>query len=115
MPDSLSTPGSGQFKLLDELAEEFAAQNRRGERPSLTEYTNRYPELADAIRDLFPAMVEIHCVEDEWSNLTGTGPARGCPAATAARGRLPDRPGDWTRRDGDRLRSRAVVAGPANR
>ncbi len=73
MPDSSSTPGSGQFKLLDELAEEFAARNRRGERPSLTEYTDRYPELAGAIRDLFPALVEIHFVEDERPQPAGTG------------------------------------------
>ena len=45
--------------LLDRLAEEFAARFRRGERPSLKEYTDRYPELADEIRELFPAMVEV--------------------------------------------------------
>jgi serine/threonine-protein kinase len=41
---------------LDRLAEEFAQRYRRGERPSLTEYTQKYPELADQIRDLFPAL-----------------------------------------------------------
>ena len=39
------------------LAEEFVERQRRGERPSLTEYTGRYPELAEEIRDLFPALV----------------------------------------------------------
>jgi len=43
--------------VFNELAYEFAERFRRGERPSLTEYTNRYPELADEIRDLFPALV----------------------------------------------------------
>ncbi|MFI5459094.1 MAG: protein kinase [Isosphaerales bacterium] len=45
--------------LLNELAYEFAERFRRGERPSLTEYTARYPDLAAEIRDLFPAMVVI--------------------------------------------------------
>src|SRR5262249_36804636 len=41
---------------LEELAAEFADRLRRGERPSLTEYTEQYPELAGDIRDLFPAL-----------------------------------------------------------
>jgi WD40 repeat protein/serine/threonine protein kinase/tetratricopeptide (TPR) repeat protein len=44
---------------LEEVAEEFLERHRRGERPPLTEYTARYPDLADAIRDLFPALVQI--------------------------------------------------------
>jgi eukaryotic-like serine/threonine-protein kinase len=81
MSNSSSTPGSGRFKLLDELAEEFAARNRRGEKPTLKEYTDRYPELAEAIRDLFPAMAEIQCVEDGWAQATGPGPSQPAEAA----------------------------------
>src|SRR5256885_65960 len=44
---------------VEKLAEEFAERYRRGERPSLTEYTARHPELADEICDLFPALVEM--------------------------------------------------------
>jgi eukaryotic-like serine/threonine-protein kinase len=40
-----------------ELAEEFVARYRRGERPSLTEYTQKHPELAERIRKVFPMMV----------------------------------------------------------
>jgi serine/threonine protein kinase/WD40 repeat protein/Tfp pilus assembly protein PilF len=39
------------------LAEAFLARYRRGERPSVTEYAEKYPELAEQIRDLFPALV----------------------------------------------------------
>ncbi len=35
------------------------ARIRRGERPALEEYIDRYPELADDIRDLFPALVKV--------------------------------------------------------
>src|SRR6266542_1345435 len=38
------------------LAEEFAQRCRLGERPSLSEYTQNYPHLADEIRDVFPAL-----------------------------------------------------------
>jgi serine/threonine protein kinase/WD40 repeat protein len=50
---------SGKYELLDKLAEEFAERFRRGERPSLQEYIDRHPDLADDIRELFPAMVEM--------------------------------------------------------
>jgi eukaryotic-like serine/threonine-protein kinase len=46
-----------QRNPIDELAEQFAQRLRRGERPALTEYVRQYPELADEIRELFPALV----------------------------------------------------------
>ncbi len=54
----MSDTGSGQ-DVLNALAHEFAQRYRHGERPSLTEYANRYPELEAQIRDLFPALVVI--------------------------------------------------------
>ena len=47
---------------VEALAEEFVERFRRGERPALSEYTMRYPELADDIRDLFPALVMLEDV-----------------------------------------------------
>src|SRR5205809_6343073 len=41
---------------LDQLAEEFAQRRRRGETPSLTEYSARFSHLAEEIRELFPAL-----------------------------------------------------------
>jgi eukaryotic-like serine/threonine-protein kinase len=43
--------------LLVAIAEEFADRYRRGERPALSEYTDKHPDLAERIRELFPAMV----------------------------------------------------------
>jgi serine/threonine protein kinase len=45
---------------LDALAEEFTARWRNGERPSIDEYADRYPQLANQIRRLFEpiAMIE---------------------------------------------------------
>src|SRR5215831_9640709 len=46
-------------QLLNQLADEFAIRHRAGERPSLQEYCDRHPDLADDIRSLFPALVEL--------------------------------------------------------
>jgi serine/threonine protein kinase/WD40 repeat protein len=42
---------------VEELAESFLRRYRAGERPSLTEYVSRHPELAEEIRQLFPALI----------------------------------------------------------
>jgi serine/threonine protein kinase/WD40 repeat protein len=60
----MSDSDSEHVGLLDRLAEEFAERFRRGERPALAEYTDRYPELADDIRELFPAMVKVELADE---------------------------------------------------
>jgi eukaryotic-like serine/threonine-protein kinase len=64
MADKVSD-SSANYVLLTRLADEFAARYRAGERPPLEEYIQRYPELADDIRELFPAMVEIEQVRED--------------------------------------------------
>jgi hypothetical protein len=49
------TDPSSERDPVEVLAEEFVERHRRGERPSLTEYADKYPDLADDIRELFPA------------------------------------------------------------
>jgi WD40 repeat protein/serine/threonine protein kinase/tetratricopeptide (TPR) repeat protein len=66
------TDSSGERNPVELLAEDFIARKRRGEKPSLTEYTEKYPELADDIRDLFPALVMMEDLGD--SDLASTGP-----------------------------------------
>ncbi len=51
------TSRKSAVNLLDQLAEQYAERCRRGERPDLQECIGWYPELADEIRDLFPALV----------------------------------------------------------
>src|SRR5262249_5048582 len=53
---TMTAPGSDR-EPVERLAEEFADRYRRGERPSLTEYVQRYPDLGQEIRELFPALV----------------------------------------------------------
>ncbi len=73
---------------LDGIAEEFLGRFRRGERPSLTEYVKAHPNLADDIRELFPALVELEAMK--------SGPRANTREETM-RGRdpVPDRLGDY--------------------
>ena len=44
---------------IEQLADSFIARFRAGERPSIEEYAAKYPDLADDIRELLPALVEL--------------------------------------------------------
>src|SRR6516165_7669670 len=68
MSTNISSADYGRF---EELAEEFAARFRRGERPSLQEYIDRCPDLADEIRELFPALVEVERIKEDQSERPG--------------------------------------------
>jgi eukaryotic-like serine/threonine-protein kinase len=70
------------------LAEEFLERHRRGERPSLEEYTAKHPELADEIRAAFPALLALEELKPPAGDATG-------PYAADANGRQPDRLGDY--------------------
>ncbi len=85
MSESTSGPD-----LFNRLADEFAERYRRGERPPLGEYTDRYPELAEQIRELFPALVAIEQFGSEAD--PATGPTAPRPAAA---GPIPERLGDY--------------------
>jgi serine/threonine protein kinase/WD40 repeat protein/Tfp pilus assembly protein PilF len=61
----MADSGSERCEVIDQLAEEFAARYRRGERPALQEYLDRYPELAGDIRALFPALVQMEQVKED--------------------------------------------------
>jgi len=51
----MSTSGD-QRKPIEVLAEELLERRRRGEKPNLQEYIDRYPSMADEIRDRFTAV-----------------------------------------------------------
>src|SRR4051794_24396920 len=79
MIESSSTPDP-----LDELAEEFVERHRRGERPPLSEFVARHPELAVEIRELFPALVTLERLKPVSGDLT----ARNGPCDAAGRAEL---------------------------
>ena len=93
--------GSEDFNLLDRLAEEFAERVRRGDRPTLKEFTDRYPDLADAIRELFPALDKVERADGHRQGDGGADDSLG--ANLPSRARLADSP-DHVRRDRPRGR-----------
>jgi WD40 repeat protein/serine/threonine protein kinase len=76
---------------IEQLAEEFLARHRRGERPTLTEYAERYPQYADQIRRLFPALAKMEQLKP--ASGEGTGPHN--PWTSRAAGFQLDRLGDY--------------------
>jgi tetratricopeptide (TPR) repeat protein/tRNA A-37 threonylcarbamoyl transferase component Bud32 len=68
--------------LVDELAEEFAHRWRAGERPSVAEYVERYPQVAAEILAVLPAVVMMEQLK----------PRREDAESPAAPASWPDRP-----------------------
>jgi WD40 repeat protein/serine/threonine protein kinase len=66
-PDPESDP-------VEELAQAFLSRLRNGERPSIEDYARRHPELAEQIREVFPAMLALERLK----------PPRSSPAARPA-------------------------------
>ncbi|MFO0959500.1 MAG: serine/threonine protein kinase, partial [Isosphaeraceae bacterium] len=60
-----ASSGTRDYGRFDELAREYAERSRRGERPNLQEYIDRLPEMADAIREKFPALAAADQAEGD--------------------------------------------------
>jgi serine/threonine protein kinase len=56
MSDDLRESADVDRHPLDVVAEEFARSCRAGEHPSVSDYAQRHPELADELRDLLPSI-----------------------------------------------------------
>ena len=91
---SIGTIPPSEDDGLGPVVESFLERLRRGERPSLTELINRNPDLADQLRELIPALVEME-------HLGGpAGPLdrprlEGAGRSGAGGGPLPERLGDY--------------------
>jgi eukaryotic-like serine/threonine-protein kinase len=78
------TEPAGDRDPLDEIAESFVQRYRQGERPALTDYIARHPQLAEEIEELFPALVMMEEVAADESGRSSSPVAR-----------VPDRLGDY--------------------
>jgi hypothetical protein len=78
---------------IEVMAESFLERFRRGERPSIEEYAAKYPELADEIRELLPALVQLE--RDMSVDGAVTGSLQAGPRAATLRG-APRQLGDYT-------------------
>src|SRR5215472_7493303 len=68
---------SSKSPLVLELAEEFLARYRQGQRPTLQEYIDHHPDLVAEIKEVFPAMALMENIALADESLAGeaTGPA----------------------------------------
>ncbi len=64
------------------LADAFLTRYRRGERPTVSDYTPRHPDLADEIRDLFPALLLLQEGGSPDPTVPQPAPCRGVSATT---------------------------------
>src|SRR5205823_2393439 len=87
---AVMTPSKVSHPTIEQLAEEFLQRYRRGERPALAEYTTRYPELAEDIRDVFPALVLV-----EEAGPQELGRAAAFRGRVTADGKVPQQLGDY--------------------
>jgi WD40 repeat protein/serine/threonine protein kinase len=85
MSESLS-----KYEPVEQLAEEFLARYRSGERPSLSEYTRKYPDLAPLIREYFPAMVVMEELGSVGSQASDT-----LPRTVMEGGKIPQQLGEY--------------------
>ena len=101
-----STPAPDD-DLLGPILESFVHRFRGGERPSLTDLIARHPELAEQIRELVPALVDLEQLAGSPGGPGGL--ARPWPASAFTRdegpfaravGRLSHPSPDRRRRDG---------------
>jgi serine/threonine protein kinase/WD40 repeat protein len=75
---------------VERVAEEFLQRHRRGERPALREYEERYPDLAEQIRALFPTLLLLERLPPAPAGRPG--PEGGTPPPVPL---LPERLGDY--------------------
>jgi serine/threonine protein kinase/tetratricopeptide (TPR) repeat protein len=95
-----ATPSSEDRDPIELLADSFIARFRSGERPSIDEYASKYPELADEIRAILPALVELELNQSPGGTATGN-----------VQGSAPDHAGAAPRVLGDYLILREIGRG----
>ncbi len=83
-------PASDERNPVEVLAEEFLDRKRRGEQPTLEEYAQRYPDLAERIHALFPALLMMEDLGESSGTTTGALAAGSAAIAGVALQRLGD-------------------------
>ncbi len=63
---------SDQQHLVDRLVEEFMDRQQKGEAPSIDEYCERHPEVAEEIREVFEALMMVEDLKPDSQDESGT-------------------------------------------
>jgi serine/threonine-protein kinase len=57
---------------VEQLADEFLARCKRGEKPTIQEYCDRHPDLAGEIRDVFEAVLMVEDLKPDSGDVSGS-------------------------------------------
>src|SRR5262252_5584284 len=79
----MSEPVSSSLSV-EALAEEFLERQRQGQRPTVAEYVERYPHLADEIQAFFPTLGLIEAFKPRSGEQTGSEAASAVPEEPSA-------------------------------
>jgi tetratricopeptide (TPR) repeat protein len=79
MSDAAVHDGASLESLVAEVADEFLARQKRGERPDVEEYARRYPPFAAVLRQVLSALELVQL--SSGAGPPAPGPAAGAPAA----------------------------------
>jgi WD40 repeat protein/serine/threonine protein kinase len=88
----MSTDSSSDRDPVERLAEEFLERRRHGKGASLDEYAERYPEWAERIREVFPALEMMERLKPASGDRTGSFDDDG---GVGEGHRAPERLGDY--------------------
>jgi eukaryotic-like serine/threonine-protein kinase len=91
-----SDESQSRLDPVDELAQEYLRRRRRGERPTHGEYAARYPEHAERILELFPALELIERLKPTPNDHAGFSGNAGDGFEPAGLGGRPRRLNDYT-------------------
>ena len=61
-------PEGSNRNLIEKLAEEFMQRRRAGDIPTIDDYAKKYPDIAEEIRELFPALLVMEDVRGDMSS-----------------------------------------------
>lgn len=75
---------------LDVVAEEFATRHRQGEHPSVAEYVQRYPHLAEQLQELLPAVAAMERLRRHKETVQAATSGGGLASRVPPRHRLGD-------------------------
>ena len=89
-------------KAIEDIVDSFSARLETGQRPSIEEYKQKYPQLADRIEAVLPALVALENIDSDAGGERKLAVDRLHPGNP---GGLPDYSGGWSGRYGDRVRS----------
>src|SRR5262245_42547929 len=65
-------PPIDERNQVEVLADEFLARCKRGEKPTIKEYCDRHPDLAEEIRDVFEAVLMVEDLKPGSSDVSGS-------------------------------------------